>query len=309
MEKQILITGGAGFIGIHLAAHFASQGKKVLIYDNLSRKGVKRNLTSLMTRYPTWIHAEVSDILNNKLIEKALLQSSAVYHLASLAGTKRSLSNPMLDFEINLRGTLNLLEIMRKHKLDSPFIFACANGMVSAPSRTSKDAAAHYVQSYSQNFGIRGVVLRACSLYGPYQQGNLENEWITDFIRRILTEEKMTIGVDPQEHREVLAIDDFIDALTLSAAHASSLAGQIFSVGGGDRNCVTISQLTSILQSLHGREISPFHQPSPKTLLRTQEMIDSSRFESTTGWHPKVPIEKGVTHLYLWMKDHQTYSQ
>lgn len=87
MRKHILITGGAGFIGTHLATRFASQGERVLIYDNLSRKGVKKNLNGLITRYPDLIIPEISDVLDKKSLDKAINNSSKIYHLAAQVGS------------------------------------------------------------------------------------------------------------------------------------------------------------------------------------------------------------------------------
>lgn len=302
MKKYVLITGGAGFIGFHLATRFASQGERVLIYDNLSRKGVKKNLSGLISRYPDLITSEISDILDKKSLEKAINHASKIYHFAAQVGSHRCISDPMLDFEINLRGTLNILEIMRKSHTKAPLIFTSPYPLPNEPYGCSKSAADQYVLNYSKNFGLQSAVLRVGTTYGPQQQGHDKFEWITYFINKILSHEPLILEWDGHEVRDALSIDDLVDALILTANQMSQLSGQDFLIGGGKNSSISPLALLELLKDLHGSEPMITHRQD-QCFHQKFYFPDYSKFTSITGWYPKIILKRGITDLYYWMRD------
>jgi len=302
MRKYILITGGAGFIGTQLAARFASQDQKVLIYDNISRKGVKKNLSWLTTRYPELIHSEIADILDKKSLEKAIHNSSFIYHLAAQVSMSRSLEDPMLDFEINVRGTLNLLETLRKTHSGIGLIFTSPESIIHHPYGCSKRSAEQYVLNYARSFGIQSTVIRTNPIYGPHQHGTDEQEWITQFIKSTLAEEPIVIYGDGKNTQDSLYIDDLVDALLLAKEKLPLLNGQRFTIGGGSRNSITQLELISILRELHGKELV-INFKSAKHPIEKATSLDSNAFKAITGWSPAIPIHHGIQTLYQHLKN------
>lgn len=301
MRKYILITGGAGFIGTQLATRFASQDQKVLIYDNLSRKGVKKNLSWLTSRYPELVHAEIADVLDKKSLEKAINNASFIYHLAAQVSMSRSLEDPMLDFEINVRGTLNLLETLRKARSGVGLILTSPHSILNHPYGCSKTSADQYVLNYARSFGIQSTVIRTNFIYGPHQQGTDAQEWIAQFIKCTLADEPIIIHGDGKNIQESLHVDDLVEALLLAKENLSSLTGQGFTIGGGSRNSISPLELISILRELHGKEpIISFR--SAKHLHEKTASLDSAAFQAITGWSPTIQIHRGIHTLYQHLK-------
>src|SRR4051794_2092065 len=126
-EKHTLITGGVGFIGVNLADKLLTQGKKVLVFDNLSRAGVENNLLWLKEKHGSNLQIMIADIRDRTAVASAIEKASAVYHFAAQVAVTSSLLDPFHDFEVNAKGTLNLLEAIRRSAHQPPVIFASTN--------------------------------------------------------------------------------------------------------------------------------------------------------------------------------------
>lgn len=208
----------------------------------------------------------------------------------------------MLDFEINLRGTLNILEMMRKSHTKAPLIFTTPYPLPDEPYGCSKHAADQYVLNYSKNFGIQSTVLRIGTIYGPHQQGHDKYEWITYFIKKALSHETLIIEGDGLQPRDALSIDDLIDALMISANQINHLSGHAFLIGGSQNGSISPLDLLELLKDLHGSDPSITHRPAQSSVEKL-DTPDFSKFTSLTGWYPKVTLKRGITDLYYWMRD------
>src|SRR5690606_7863071 len=245
-RPMVLITGGSGFVGANLADRLAASGERVLIYDNLSRPNVRANLEWLQRRHGHRIETAIADVRDADALCETMRQASAVYHLAAQVAVTTSLDDPLTDFEVNARGTLNVLEAARRHPDPPPLIFASTNKVYGEPfvparlvrERTryrpadrvahavaedcplglcspygcSKGAADAYVLDYARVFGLRSVVFRMSCLYGPRQFGTEDQGWVAHFLIRARRGEPVTIFGDGRQVRDLLYIDDAVDA-------------------------------------------------------------------------------------------------
>ena len=217
----VLITGGAGFVGTNLAHRLAAQGRTVRIYDNLSRPGVEQNARWLVETHGDLIHVEVADVRDGEALRRAVRGVSQAYHLAAQVAVTTSLTDPLTDFEVNARGTLNLLEAVRAQDVPPSLVFTSTNkvygGLEDVPLRVrsrryepedtairaqgisearpldfhspygcSKGAADQYVLDYARTYGLPAVVFRMSCIYGPHQFGTEDQGWVAHFLIRAL---------------------------------------------------------------------------------------------------------------------------
>jgi CDP-paratose 2-epimerase len=272
----VLITGGAGFIGSNLAERLAEQGENVLIYDSLARPGVEANLSWLRARHPRRIASVTADVRDAAAVADAVRQSQAVFHFAAQVAVTTSMDDPRHDMQVNLLGTFNLLEALRRHPL--PLVFASTNKvygeledvmLICAPSgyrpvdaglaqhgiseqrrldfRTpygcSKGAADQYVLDYARQFGVPAAVLRMSCIYGPRQLGTEDQGWVAHFALRALAGEPITIYGDGKQVRDVLHVDDALRAYLAAWRGIGKICGQAFNLGGGPANAISLLTL------------------------------------------------------------------
>lgn len=340
MKKQfggskILITGGAGFIGTNLADRLLAAGSDVVIFDNLSREGSKLNLEWLQKKYGTKLSVKIADIRDFEAVKNALTGVQHVFHLAAQVAVTKSLQVPLEDFEINLKGTINLIENIRtidnkpdllftstnkvfgslsnielsrsktRYKSDDQLIRA--NGIshstleFCSPYGCSKGAADQYILDYSKNFGFNAVVFRMSCIYGPHQYGNEDQGWVAHFLIRALDCIPVTVFGDGCQVRDILFVDDLIDAMILSQQYMHLLTGQAFSIGGGPLNTISILELLDQIQSIHGHT-PPIKFASWRSSDQKYYVSDISNFSKLTGWSPKVSVNEGIKMLYSWLK-------
>src|SRR5438874_10117470 len=217
MGGAVLITVGAGFIGTNVANRLLTSGKSVLLFDNLSRPGSRLNYEWLRQTHGSSVRIEVGDVRDRAALRQALEGVSQVYHFAAQVAVTDSLRNPAEDFDVNARGTLNLLEELRRLDYPPSLVFTSTNkvygsledielwntferyepvdpaiqeGGVSerrglefnSPYACSKGAADQYVLDYARNFGLTAVVFRMSCIYGPHQSGTEDQGWVAHFI-------------------------------------------------------------------------------------------------------------------------------
>jgi CDP-paratose 2-epimerase len=336
MKKgPVVVFGGAGFIGANLAHRLLTSGEPVRIFDNLSRPGVERNLEWLRDLHDGRFELRIGDVRDSEAVEGAVTNATAVYHFAAQVAVTTSLSNPVHDFSVNARGTLNILEAVRKSRDAVPLVFTSTNKVYGAvahaplyegpkryepidrdlfstgfsestplqfcsPYGCSKGAADQYVLDYAKSFGLRALVLRMSCIYGPRQFGNEDQGWVAHFVKRSLTCEPIAIYGNGKQVRDLLFIDDLVDALLLSREHVDRLAGQPFNLGGGIANSVSLLELVDLLEELSGERTD---------LVFSEERVgdqryyvsDTRRFASQTGWSPKTSVREGLRELHLWL--------
>ena len=289
-KRPVLVTGGAGFIGANLADRLASDGHTVLIYDALARPGVERNLDWLRHRHPTSITAIIDDIRNVDALTDAVAQASIVFHLAGQVAVTTSMTSPQIDFEVNARGTLNVLEAVRQNNPEAPVIFASTNKVYGdladiqlvrdgksylpqcrelratgvderrplcfhTPYGCSKGAADQYVLDYATSFGLKTAVLRMSCIYGERQLGTEDQGWVAHFLLRAIAGEGLTFYGDGMQVRDILHVGDAVSAYLAAWDKIDAVSGRAFNLGGGPANAVSLLQLTAHIEQLLGRRV------------------------------------------------------
>ena len=288
-DRPILITGGAGFIGSNLADRFASEGHEVRVFDALSRPGVERNLAWLKERHGSRISSIVGDVRDEDEVARAAAEVKAVFHFAAQVAVTTSLADPREDFDINVRGTVNVLDAVRVRREPVPVIFASTNKVYGdladfeldtlheryepksfvarrgvdesrpldfhTPYGCSKGAADQYVLDYCRSFGIPTVVFRMSCIYGQRQMGTEDQGWVAHFLIRALQDEPITIYGDGKQVRDVLDVSDAVDAYAGALDSIDRVHGRAFNLGGGPENAISLLQLIDEIRGLTGREV------------------------------------------------------
>ncbi len=289
-RRPILVTGGAGFVGCNLADRLARDGHDVLVFDALMRPGVDVNLAWLKDRHPERITAVVADVRDETAVAAAAREASAVFHLAAQVAVTTSVDDPYRDFDINVRGTLLLLEALRQRRDRIPFLFASTNKVygdlgslelervdeaylpresyarthgvdedqplsLQTPYGCSKGSADQYVLDYARSFGLPTIVMRMSCIYGPRQLGTEDQGWVAHFVRSALTGEPITIYGDGCQVRDLLHVDDAVEAYLAAWRNLAIARGNVFNLGGGPSNAVSLLQVVSEIRALTGRAL------------------------------------------------------
>lgn len=338
-SSHILITGGAGFIGTNLAERLLSQGQRVLIFDNLSRPGVKTNLAWLRARYPDRLNVQLGDLRDEGQITEAVRRASAVFHFAAQVAVTTSVADPQYDFAVNAQGTLHLLEAVRQHSPDAPIFFTSTNKVYGdladipvahgdaryepldpavrnygvdegrslsfhGPYGCSKGVADQYILDYCRTFDLCGVVFRMSCIYGPHQFGNEDQGWVAHFLLRALQEQPITLYGDGKQVRDILYVDDLIDAFLWAHRHSEQVSGEAFNIGGGPENSISLLELIDIIEELHGRTMQ-LQFGEWRSGDQRYYVSDIRKFTAAAGWRPQVDVIEGVHRLYRWLREHR----
>ena len=331
---RVLITGGAGFIGSNAVHRFLQRGAQVTIYDNLSRRGSTSNLDWLRAQHGTdsfkLIHADVREA--DRLAEAARDQD-VILHYAGQVTVTTSVQNPRSDFEDNALGTFNALEAARLSGSNPIFMYSSTNkvyggmeriGLVETETRyayrdyplgitedfpldfhspygCSKGTGDQYVRDYARIYGLRTVVFRQSAIYGPRQFGIEDQGWLAWFIIAAVTGKPITIFGDGKQVRDVLYIDDLIDAYELAIAKIDQVAGQVFNIGGGANNTLTIwTETGPLLEKLLGH-LLPIRRGDWRPGDQRICVMDIRKAQSLLGWSPKTSVADGAAQLYQWV--------
>ncbi|MDB4954407.1 MAG: UDP-glucose 4-epimerase [Myxococcales bacterium] len=334
-DRPILIIGGAGFIGSNLAAHVARGGRRVRIYDDLSRPGVDRNLAWLKREHGPLVDVRIADIRERTKLESAVRGAEAVFHFAAQTAVTTSLVEPRQDFEINAGGTLQVLEALRALDQPPPLVFTSTNKVYGClpdlpmriegrrwspvddvlfargiderrplefrtPYGCSKGCADQYVLDYAQSYGLPATVFRMSCIYGPRQFGTEDQGWVAHFLIRAIEEAPITIYGDGRQVRDILFVDDLVDALVRAWRNIGALRGRAFNIGGGCRNTVSLLELLEMISQLRGR--------APEVAFegwragdQRYYVSDTSAFAQATAWRPRVSPRAGIEALYGWL--------
>ncbi len=286
--RPILITGGAGFIGVNLADRLAREGYSVLIFDSLARPGVEENLEWLKSSHTDKISFAHSDVRDRAAVGEAVRDCRAVFHFAAQVAVTTSLVEPRFDFDVNVGGTFSLLEAVRLNNARAPLIFASTNkvyGNLSdvalerhgdsylpidpelrrhgvdehrpldfhTPYGCSKGAADQYALDYARSFGLLTAVMRMSCIYGPHQMGTEDQGWVAHFVYRALAGEPITIYGDGCQVRDILHVADAAEAYLGAWRNIGQVAGQAFNLGGGPVNAVSLKRLLRFIELRLGR--------------------------------------------------------
>lgn len=338
MPKNYLITGGAGFIGSNYVHQLLSRGESVTILDNFSRGGAPRNLEWLEKTFGKDSFRVIrGDVRDASLVTEAAGGSDVIVHLAGQVAVTTSVVNPRDDFENNALGTFNVLEAARLSGKNPIVIYASTNkvygGMEDvnvvergnrweyeslpfgapetqpldfhSPYGCSKGTGDQYVRDYARIYGLPTVVFRQSCIYGPRQFGIEDQGWVAWFVIAAVMGRPITIYGDGKQIRDLLNVADLIRAYDLAVEKIDAAAGQVYNLGGGSANTLSIwTEFGPMLEELVGH---PIHVARGDWRPGDQRVFvaDVRKAERELGWKPQVGVEEGIRKLFEWVRENK----
>jgi len=322
-NRSVLIFGGAGFIGSNLAQYLLDRTEaSVHVFDNLSRAGVHRNLEWLrkIAGNSGRLRVTVGDVRDLKLVEKAVASAGEIYHLAAQVAVTTSILDPLMDFQVNLGGTFNVLDAARRAAHNPLILFTSTNkvygdlglGLPEAGERRysypdhrgvselqpldfhspygcSKGAADQYVRDFGRIYDIPTVVFRMSCVAGPRQFGTEDQGWVAHFLYSALRRKSVVIYGDGRQVRDVLCVHDLVRAFEAVRRNLSITAGQVYNVGGGAGNAVSLLELIEKIEQLVGHRLEyqlEARRPGDQLVYLT----DYSKVYQHSGWKPEIDL-------------------
>ncbi|HET7143966.1 MAG TPA: GDP-mannose 4,6-dehydratase [Anaerolineales bacterium] len=338
MKKNYLVTGGAGFIGSNYVHRLLKRGERVTLFDNFSRAGAPRNLDWLKREFgENAFDVIVGDVRDADGIAGAAAQSDVIVHLAGQVAVTTSVVDPRDDFESNALGTFNVLEAARSSGRKPIFIYASTNKVYGgmddvelteeatrwrykdlvngcpetqpldfhSPYGCSKGAGDQYVRDYARIYDLPTVVFRQSAIYGPRQFGIEDQGWMAWFVIAAVMDRPITIYGDGKQLRDMLYVDDLTSAYDLAIQNIDKVKGQVFNVGGGAENTISVwTEFGPKLEKLIGEPIEVARgdwRPGDQRVF----YADISRAKKELGWVPKINVETGVQKLFEWVTENK----
>lgn len=338
MTKQYLITGGAGFIGSNYVQRLLKRGEKVIIYDNFVRAGAPRNLEWLKKEFgESAFEVIVGDVRDAARIAEASKSADVIVHLASQVAVTTSVINPREDFEINALGTFNVLEAARLSGKKPIVIYSSTNKVYGgmddvevvedatrwhykdlpfgaseeqaldfhSPYGCSKGTGDQYVRDYYRIYDIPTVVLRQSCIYGPRQFGVEDQGWLAWMLIAAVTGKQITIYGDGKQVRDVLHVEDLLNAYDLAIEKIEIAKGQVYNMGGGTSNVLAIwSEFGPIIERLLGKKLDVKRgdwRPGDQKVF----YADYRKAERELGWKPQISLEEGIERLFQWVRENK----
>lgn len=334
MQRKILITGGVGFIGVNAAERFLSRGDRVTIFDNFSRRGVDLNLAFLMEKFPGKFTVVRGDVrTGSEELRRLAEDHDAILHLAGQVAVTTSVTNPREDFDVNALGTFNVLEAARLSSRRPAVLYASTNKVYGglelrkvserdtryeftdlpggvdenepldfhSPYGCSKGAADQYVHDYARLYDLKTVVFRQSCVYGPHQFGIEDQGWVAWFLIAGMLGKPVQIYGNGKQVRDLLFIDDLVDCYEAALDRLDRAAGQIYNVGGGPGNALSLLEFFSFLKDELGLAVSTSFadwRPGDQPIF----ISDNAKALRDLGWAPKVGIHDGFRALHAWMQ-------
>lgn len=336
-ERNVLITGGAGFVGSNLAAELLRHtSARVHIYDSLARPGVACNLAWLAQLAGTdRLRVTQGDVRDAARLREAARNATEIYHFAAQVAVTTSLEDPLGDCETNVLGTLNMLEAARKsgnqpfvlftstnkvygslpnlplRRMESRYAFAeeGRNGIdescpldFHSPYGCSKGAADQYVHDYARIHGLPTVVFRMSCIAGPRQLGTEDQGWVAHFLYSMMRKKLITIYGDGRQVRDVLHVHDLVRAMQLAWREREKTAGQIYNVGGGAEQALSVVEAIDLIKQLTGRHAKcEFAEARPGDQLLY--ITNHARLTRDTGWRPELSMETILADIATFWQD------
>ncbi len=315
-EKRILITGGLGFLGSNLAHKLVSFGANVTIIDNLDPLygGNLYNVSSVRDK----LKVIIGDIQDESLITPLLMDCDIVFHFAAQVSYIDSLNIPFRDLDLNARATLSILEIIRKHNLQTKIVFSSSRMVIgksnnlivdeSVPTNPLSLYAIHkltsekYLLMYHSDFGIPVIIFRITNPYGVRQQlKHNKYSLVGWFIRMAMENKTITIFGDGKQLRDYIYVEDIIEAFLLSTANPKS-NGEIINLGSGYSSEFG-EMVNNIIRIVGSGEVKYVDWPANYERIETGNFqVDISKLKSLTNWAPSVTLEQGIRQTYDYYK-------
>lgn len=339
LDRMVLITGGAGFIGSNLTERLLKDRKaRVRIFDNLSRRGVERNVEWLRS-LPGAKRLEIvrGDVRDAAAVRQAAVGATEIYHFAAQVAVTSSLDDPLLDFEVNARGTLNVLEAARNNRNRPFMLFTSTNKVYGSlqsvalkvegthycasarnyrgvredtpldfhsPYGCSKGAADQYVRDYARIYDLPTVVFRMSCIAGPHQFGNEDQGWVAHFLYSILSGRPITIYGDGFQVRDVLHVHDLVDAMGLARRNYLRTRGQVYNLGGGLERSVSVIELLRQMERKTGRRLN-LEYSATRPGDQPWYVADTGKLEIDTGWCPRRSLQQILDSIHgFWKETH-----
>ncbi|MEN3339776.1 MAG: CDP-paratose 2-epimerase [Acidobacteriota bacterium] len=338
--ETVLITGGAGFVATNVADRLLRDGARVRLFDNLSRAGVEQNVRWLREQHGDQVDLQLGDVRDAAALRSAVTGVQRVFHFAAQVAVTTSLTDPFLDFDVNARGTLNLLEAIRALDDRPSLIFTSTNKVYGhlddvslrkrglryepeaeavarrgisearpldfhSPYGCSKGAAEQYVLDYARTFDLPAVVFRMSCIYGPHQFGTEDQGWVAHFLIQALEGKPLTLYGDGLQVRDILFVEDLVDAMLLAHREIHRTSGEAYNIGGGPSRTVSLLELLNLIAQMTG--VRPAVSIEPwRPADQRYYVSDSAKFEEATGWRPTTSVKKGVGLLLAWLMQQRT---
>ncbi|MCX6354799.1 MAG: SDR family NAD(P)-dependent oxidoreductase [Candidatus Aureabacteria bacterium] len=336
MKEKFLVTGGAGFIGSNLVAGLVKRGARVIVYDNLSRRGTEKNLEWLRGVCGERMEFVRGDVCDPESLRAAVAPCQVICHLAAQVAVTTSVADPETDFRINAMGAFNVLEAARRGGRSPILILTSTNkvygGMEDlavregktryrfakksagvsekrpldfhSPYGCSKGAADQYVRDYSRIYGLPTVVFRMSCIYGPRQFGNEDQGWVAHFLISGLMGRPLTIYGNGKQVRDILYVDDLIRAFHAAIDKIDTARGRVYNLGGGPSNTLSLLELIRVMRTEYGFKGEPSFadwRPGDQPLY----VSDIRKAGKELGWKPMVTPGEGIGRLHRWIKEHR----
>lgn len=338
MTRNYLVTGGAGFIGSNYVRRLIQRGKNVTVFDNLSRAGAPHNVDWLKSQFgDRAFRLIVGDVRNAEQIAEQAKDADVIVHLAGQVAVTTSVTNPRDDFEANALGTFNTLEAARLSERDPIFIYASTNKVYGgmddiklieqstrwlyedldhgcaekqpldfhSPYGVSKGTGDQYTRDYARIYGLRSVVFRQSCIYGPRQFGIEDQGWLAWMTIAAVTGRKITIYGDGKQVRDVLHVEDLLNAYDAAIENIDNAKGQVYNMGGGTHNVLAIwAEFGPILERLLGKKVEVARadwRPGDQKVF----YADLRKAQRELSWEPKIDLEEGIEMLFNWVKENR----
>lgn len=305
-HMRILVTGGAGFLGSHLADRLMEENTEVVVLDNL-QAGKLENINKHMIK--SNFQFVQGDIRDPELVRRLVKDVDAVFHLAAIVSVALSIENPALVNDVNVNGTLNLLKASTDSGIKR-FVFASSSAVYGetkhvpiteqstlrpiSPYGVSKMAAESYVRVFNDVFGLSTVCLRFFNVYGPRQAFSAYSNVITQFLNRIQKNQDLTIFGDGDQTRDFIHAQDIVEA-SLQALRTDRIGGEVFNIGTG--KATTITQLAELLLKVTGKTRLKVKHSEPRKGDIKYSTADISRARSKLHYSPTIALEAGLKEL------------
>jgi len=302
---RILVTGGAGFIGSNVVDGYVAAGHEVAVVDDLSA-GSPANVSRRARLHQVDVRSGDIDAV------VAAERPDVISHHAAQVSVRRSVEEPMLDAEVNVLGSLNVLEAASRHNVRR-VIFASTGGAIygemesgtaadeghpcrpQSPYAVAKLAVEHYLEGYRAG-GLETVVLRYANVYGPRQDPHGEAGVVAIFIQRILGGLNPVIFGDGEQVRDFVYVDDVVRA---NVGALTVPAGELVVLNIGTGHGTSVNALWRALATVAQPGVSPYHEPARAgDILRS--VLDPARARALLGWHPAVTLEDGLRRTWAW---------
>jgi CDP-paratose 2-epimerase len=330
-----LVTGGCGFVGSNLTAELLRRGERVIVLDNFTRPGTPANYDWLQSVGKfEFFHG---DVRSSQDLEAILRQHpvECIFHLAGQVAMTTSLQNPRRDFEVNVLGSINLLEAVRLHSPEATVVYASSNKVYGeledcelrelptryepigkkdiderarlefyTPYGCSKGAADQYMLEYARNFGLNTVVFRHSTIYGGRQISTFDQGWVGWFCQQALTAKddsshSFSINGNGKQVRDLLHVSDAVACYLAAHEHRLQARGNAFNIGGGYENSMSLVELLLHLEKELQVHLTPRQLPW-RANDQKYFVADNSKAARILAWKPKKSREEGIADALTW---------